>query len=97
MCFIAAYKTLGILEWLPPFRVGPSEFTSASIKGGYAHFKMYIFHFKFIDLDPEMHFVKLHAEVQSFLFTLHRQKKVCTPGNEAIMKIHEKLFSVVYQ
>ena len=26
------------------------------------------------------------------MFTLHRQKKVCTPGDEAIMKIH-KLFS----
>ena len=29
----------------------------------------------------------------SFLFTLQRQKKVCTPGGEAIMKIHKKLFS----
>ena len=29
----------------------------------------------------------------SFLFTLQRQKKVCTPGDEAIMKIHKKLFS----
>ena len=28
----------------------------------------------------------------SFLFSLQRQKKVCTPGDEAIMKIH-KLFS----
>ena len=27
------------------------------------------------------------------LFTLQRQKKVCTPGDEAIMKIHKKLFS----
>ena len=26
------------------------------------------------------------------MFTLQRQKKLCTPGNEAIMKIH-KLFS----
>ena len=29
----------------------------------------------------------------SFLFTLQRQKKVCTPGDEAMMKIHQKLFS----
>ena len=29
----------------------------------------------------------------SFLFTLQRQKKVCTPGDEAIMKIHKKLVS----
>ena len=28
----------------------------------------------------------------SFLFTPQRQKKVCTPGDEAVMKIH-KLFS----
>ena len=28
-----------------------------------------------------------------FLFTLQRKKKVCTPGDEAIMKIHKKLFS----
>ena len=27
------------------------------------------------------------------MFTLQRQKKVCTPGDEAIMKIHKKLFS----
>ena len=30
------------------------------------------------------------------MFTLQRQKKVCTPGDEAIMKIHEKLFSGKY-
>ena len=29
----------------------------------------------------------------SFLFTLQRQKKVCTLGDEAVMKIHKKLFS----
>ena len=29
----------------------------------------------------------------SVLFTLQRQKKVCTPVDEAIMKIHKKLFS----
>ena len=38
-----------------------------------------------------MHFVKFHPD--SFLFTLQRQKKVCTPGDEAIMKIHKKLIS----
>ena len=27
------------------------------------------------------------------MFALQRQKKVCTPGDEAIMKIHKKLFS----
>ena len=39
-----------------------------------------------------MHFVKFHAEVAS-MFTLQRQKKVCTPGDEGNMKIHKKLFS----
>ena len=39
-----------------------------------------------------MHFVKFHP-VGSFLFTLQRQNKVCTPGDEAIMKIHKKLFT----
>ena len=29
----------------------------------------------------------------SFLFTLQKQKKLCTNGDEAIMKIHKKLFS----
>ena len=29
----------------------------------------------------------------NFLFTLQWQKEVCTPGDEAIMKIHKKLFS----
>ena len=41
-----------------------------------------------------MHFVKFHPEVAS-LFTLQRQKRVCTPGDEAIMKIH-KIFFLVY-
>ena len=27
------------------------------------------------------------------MFTLQRQKKVCTPGDKAVMKIHKKLFS----
>ena len=27
------------------------------------------------------------------MFTPQRQKNVCTPGDEAIMKIHKKLFS----
>ena len=33
------------------------------------------------------------TESHSFLFTLLRQKNVCNPGDEAIMKIHKKLFS----
>ena len=27
------------------------------------------------------------------MFTLQRQKKVCTSGDEVIMKIHKKLFA----
>ena len=58
---------------------------------------MYIFHFYLIDLDLWNAFCEVSpCEVSpwgSFLFTLQRQKKVCTPGDEAIMKIHKKLFS----
>ena len=61
-------------------------------KGGYAHFNMHIFHFKLIDLNLWNAFCEVPSW-GSFLFTLQRQKKVCTPGDEAIMKIHKKLFS----
>ena len=50
------------------------------IKGGYAHFNMYIFHFKLIDLDLWNAFCEV-SPWGSFLFTLQRQKKVCTPGD----------------
>ena len=30
------------------------------------------------------------------MFTLQRQKEVCTPGDEAVMKIHKKLLSGIY-
>ena len=50
------------------------------------------FTFYWLTLTFEIHFVKFHPVVAS-CFTLQRQKKVCTPGDEAIMKIHEKLFS----
>ena len=66
--------------------------TLCLLKGGCAHSNMHIFHFQLIDLD----FWKAFCEVSpwgSCLFTLQRQKKVCTPGDEAIMKIHKKLFS----
>ena len=43
-------------------------------------------------LTSEMHFVKFHPEVASCLFS-RGKKKVYTPGDEAIMKIHKKLFS----
>ena len=62
------------------------------VKGGYAHSNMHIFHFWLIDLDLWNAFCEV-LPWSSFLFTLQRQKKVCTPGDEAIMKIHKKLFS----
>ena len=37
-----------------------------------------------------MHYVKFHPEVACLL---SRGKRKCTPGDEAIMKIHKKLFS----
>ena len=52
---------------------------------------MHIFHLKLIDLDLWNAFCEV-SPWGSFLFTLQRQK-VCTPGDEAIMKIHKKLFS----
>ena len=39
-----------------------------------------------------MHFVKFDLEVASCLLS-RGKKKVCTPGDEAIMKIRKKLFS----
>ena len=63
-----------------------------ALKGGYAHFNMHIFYFWLIDLDLWNAFCEV-SHRGSFLLTLHRQKKVCTPGDEAIMKIHKKLFS----
>ena len=53
---------------------------------------MHISHFQLIDLDLWNAFCKV-SSWGSFLFTLQRQNKVCTPGDEAIMKIHMKLFS----
>ena len=62
------------------------------VKGRYALFNIYIFQFYLIDLDLWNAFYEV-SPWGSFLFTLHRQKKVCTPGDEAVMKIHKKLFS----
>ena len=45
-----------------------------------------------IDLDLWNAFCEV-SSWGSFLFTLQRQKKECTLGDEAIMKIHKKLFS----
>ena len=39
-----------------------------------------------------MHFVNFHPEV-AYCFTLQRQKKVCIPWDDAVMKTHKKLFS----
>ena len=62
------------------------------------------FTFSRLTLTSEMHFVNFHPEVAfcefspwgSFLFTLHRQKKVCTPGDEAIMKYIRNYFLVYH-
>ena len=37
------------------------------VKGGYAHFNMYIFHFYLIDLDLRNAFLTFHPEVASCL------------------------------
>ena len=75
-------KTKCWVPWNPPY----------AVKGGYAHSNMHIFHFQLIYLDLWNAFCEV-SPWGSFLFTLQRQKKVCTPGDEAIMKIHKKLFS----
>ena len=67
-------------------------FQSATFKGGYAHSNMHILYFWLIDLDLWNALCEV-SPWGSFLFTLQRQKKVCTPGDEAVMKIHKKLFS----
>ena len=76
--------------------IGSFHFNSThpcgKFKGGYAHFNIHIFHFELIDLDLWNAFCEV-SPWGSFLITLQRQKKVCTPGDEAIMKIHKKLFS----
>ena len=53
---------------------------------------MHIFHFELIDFDLWNAFCEV-SPCGSFLFSRKRQKKVCTPGDEAVMKIHKKLFS----
>ena len=53
------------------------------------------FTFYWLTLTSEMHFVKFHPE-GSFLFTLQRQKKVCTPGDEVIMKKYMRNYFLVY-
>ena len=50
------------------------------------------FTFNWLTLTSEMHFLKFHPEVASCLLS-RGKRKVCTPGDEAIMKIHKKLFS----
>ena len=49
------------------------------------------FTFNWLTLIPEMHFFEV-SPWYSFLFTLQRQKKSMQPGDEAMMKIHKKLF-----
>ena len=41
--------------------------------------------FSWLTLTSEMYFVRFHPEVTSCLPTLHRQNKVCNPGDEAMM------------
>ena len=50
------------------------------------------FTFNWLTLTSEVHFVKFHPEVASCLLS-RGKRKYCTPGDEAIMKIHKKLFS----
>ena len=52
-----------------------------------------LFTFNWLTLISEMYFVKFHPEVASCLLS-RGKKKVCNPGDEAILKIH-KLFSVI--
>ena len=55
---------------------------------------MHTFPFWLIDLDLWNAFCEV-SPWGTFLLTVQRQKKVCTPGDKAIMKIHKKLFSGV--
>ena len=48
---------------------------------------MCIFHFQLIDLDLWNVFCEV-SPWGNFLFTLQRQNKVCNPGDEAMMYLH---------
>ena len=65
---------------------------TGSLKGGYAHSNMH-FRGQGQSIKSEKYAFCEVSPWGSFLFTLQRQKKVCTPGDKAIMKIHKKLFS----
>ena len=53
-----------------------------------------IFHFQLIDLDLWNAFCEV-LPWGSFLFTtLHRKQKVCNPGDEAMMKIHNSFIGI---
>ena len=50
------------------------------------------FTFNWLTLTSEMHFVKFHPELASYLLS-RGKRRYAPPGDEAIMKIHKKLFS----
>ena len=60
------------------------------LKGGCAHFDMYNFYSKLIDLDPQDTFFTILPQAD-FLFSLLVQKQICDTGDEAVMKIHKKV------
>ena len=89
--FVKTLKNFLIAHISFPFLVARSSFYSL-LKLDMPILTCIFFTFNWLTLTSEMHFVKFHP-CGSFLFTLQRQKKVCTPGDEAVMKIHKKLFS----
>ena len=92
--FIFVYLFILFKLWIKTIKILFGSITPellGLLEGGYAGSNMNIFHFKLIDLDLWNAFCEV-SSWGSFLFTLQRQKKVCTLGDEAVMKIHKKLF-----
>ena len=65
------------------------------VKGGYAHFSMYIFTFNWLTLTYEMHFVKFHPKVASFI--LSRGKRKYAPLGMRILWKYIRNYFLVYQ
>ena len=93
-CGAGDYSSSNILGMCPRKHTWPWPCLIILMRGWSKSLKvdMPIFHFYLVDLDLWNAFCEV-SPWGSFLFTLQRQKKECTPGDETIMKIHKKLFS----
>ena len=88
--FSANFAMFSFHSWFLKYRL------AQSVENLYfTNFHIYIFYIQLIDLDLWNAFCEA-SPWGSFLFTLQREKKVYTPEDEAIVKIHKKLFSGIH-